>query len=323
MYITKTIDTTIDLLDPVEIYQHDVNSLVLKKLNERYVKKCYQSILITEIISIIRLSPIMMSDNRLDGSAYVDVQFEVGGVIFIEGEVLHNCKIIEIHSNAITAEHEYAGIKLRKNANDVLSKILTVGQHIPVVIEKFKYTPAQSSISMIGSPFIPMANDKQIIYYITSAMTEEDKEKMELLFNFIDKEEKLHPAITKQKQYAFFQDLLYPYKVNQKFEQNALVKKYNFQQVPIELKNMINMKNMYVVYSDKIPKQNKIFFTTEQKVNIELDIIEIDAFPLFASICNEYLLYLQALRGFVETYDTVSKLQALTTYWKICKNAKL
>jgi len=80
---------------------------------------------------------------------------------------------------------------------------------------------------------------------------------------------------------------------------------------------------MYVVYSDKIPKQNKIFFTTEQKVNIESDIIEIDAFPLFASICNEYLLYLQALRGFVETYDTVSKLQALTTYWKICKNAKL
>lgn len=323
MYITKVIDTTVDLLDPNDIYQHDIQALVTKKLFERYNKKCYQSMLILDIINIVRTGPVMMVDNRLDGGAYVDVQFKAGGIIFIRDEIINNCKVIEVHANAITVEHEYAGIKLKKEPGGRISKILTPGKHIPVVVDRVKYIAGQSNISMIGFPYIPSAEAEELYYNITSGITPEETEKLGVVIDMIEKEEKLHVILQKKKQYGFFRDLLYPYKVNQKFEQSTFAKNNKLAPKSIELKTMLQINSGFVVYPDKIPKSKKIFMWASGDSAPTSNAINGPAYPILSSICNKYLLYLRALRGFVETYDKPAKMQPLITYWKLCKNAKL
>jgi hypothetical protein len=324
MLITKILETTIDLIDPLEIYQHDIEKLLIKKLDERYKNRCYQSVLVLGINKIIRRSSIKMVNNRLDGGAYIDTQFEVIGVILIEGEILHGCKIIEIHTNAITAENKYAGIKLQKEIGGNISSILKVGQIIPVTVQKVRYTPYQPTISMIASPYIPTVPKRTVYYNITNGLDLEQSEKIGFIMDQIEQEEKVHVEVVKQKQYEFFKQLMYPFKVNQKYEHHKQTEAMGLQPVPLELKKIMMLKSGVVIYPVEDNKSNKRFFWSKNSHNSDSDfIVNSELFPVIASFANQYLLYLQALRGFVETYDTPESMTPLITYWRLCRNAKL
>jgi hypothetical protein len=325
MHITKILETTIDLIDPSEIYQHDIDRLITRKLNERYQNRCYQSILVLDVKKIIKRSSIKMVNNRLDGGAYVDVQFEVNGIILIEGEILHGCKIIEIHANAMTAEHTYAGIKLQKEVGGQISNILKVGQVIPIVVHNVRYIPYKPTISMIATPYIPTIPDRQIYYNITSGLLPEQTEKLGFLIDQIEIEEKLHESIKKQKQYDFFKDLLYPYKVNQKYEQHKHTVDLNLTPLSLDLKSMCKISSGIVIYPIEDNKYNKRFFWSDIEVDRTSSdfIVNAELFLIMASFSNQYLLYLQALRGFVTTYNTPESMKPLMLYWRLCKNAKI
>jgi hypothetical protein len=332
MIINKVLETTIDLLDPNDIYASNIDNLLMKKLDIRYKNKCYQSILILEIMKIIRRSTIKMVDNRLDGGAYIDVQFEVKGIIFIQGEILHGCKIIEIHSNATIAEHEYAGIKLQKEINlklqkdigDAIFKILQVGQKIPVIVQKIRYMPNQSSISMIAIPYLPTIST-EVYYEINQGLNPSQTEQIGYILDCIKTEEELHKTVN-TKAYDFFKDILYPYKTNQKYEQSKKVSSLKLIPVSLELKNMLEIDHGIITYPSEDNKINKrLFWSKNLDVDILKDqlVITSSVYPVLADICNKYLLYLQALRGFVETYPTTENMQELLVYWKLCKNAQI
>lgn len=322
MYITKTLEATIDLLDPFEIYSSNLENVVKKKIIEKYVGKCFKSILILEIINIINTSEVIIYDNQLDGTAYIDVQFEVGGIILVEGEILHGCKVSEIFSNAITAEHKYASIKLKKESSNIY-KILEPGKMIPIVVSRVLYTPNKNTISMSGTPYFPNTTGEKIFYNITKQLSPEETEKISLIIDMIEKEEIKHKTLSKKTQYSFFQDLLYPFKVNQKFGNNKLSKTMNFKPVKIELKQFFNINGGIVIYPDEEPKENKIFFWSK-KINLPklYTVISSPAYTVLASISNQYLMYLQSLRGFMETYHTPTEMKKIMSYWKFCKNAK-
>lgn len=325
MRITKILETTIDLTDPSDIYQHDIESLLLKKLNDRYHERCYQNIFIIGVNKIIRRSDIIMVDNQLNGGAYIDVQFEVEGIIFIEGEIITGCKIIEIHSNAITAEHKYAGIILKKEDNKIFS-ILSIGMEIPIVVNKVRYIPNKKTVSMIGVPFIPKADEENTFYNVTNKLDPESIEKLGYIFDMIEKEKSLHEGNIKNIQsYKFFQDLLYPYKNIQRILHNPVIKKGNFSAVAIDMKSMINIDKGIIIYPNEEPKQNSLFFWSKND-NLQIDdynIINIAAFPLLAGIANKYLIYLYSLKNLVEFYNSPEIMSSLMTYWKLCKNAKV
>lgn len=322
MLINKVLETTIDLLDPNEMYQPDINAILIKYLKARYVKRCYQSMLILDVLKVLNRSNIKMSDNKLDGSAYVDVQFEVQGVVLIAGEILHGCEIIEIHSNAITAKHEYAGIKLQKTANDQISKILRAGNKIPVIIQKVRYNPNQTSITAVAVPYTPEMQEN-IYYQIVEGLNPSDTDKLDSMLEKVKEEEALHEKISKEKAYEFFKDLLYPFKMNQKYEQSKIASKLKLKPVTLtDVKSLLNINSGTVIYPVEEHRHTKRLYYSKQEMKDSNDgkvIVETALYPVIADSINKYYLYLQALRGFMETYPTLDKMQELANYWKICK----
>ena len=113
MIIKKVLETTIDITDPNDIYNPNIQNLCIKYLEIKYLKKCYMSCLITKITKILRNSSRYMS-NELHGYAKINVEFEIEGTIYTKGEVITNCKIIKIENTGyIHCISEYAGIQIR------------------------------------------------------------------------------------------------------------------------------------------------------------------------------------------------------------------
>lgn len=322
MIIKKVLETSIDLFDPAEIYTHDVEALLVKKLEERYKNRCYQSIYVLRITRIIRRSSIKMKTTRLDGSASLNVQFEVEGEVFIEGHVMHGCKVIEIHTNAITAEHAHAGIKLQKDPSNKISQTLQVGQVIPVVVKRVRYIPNQKEASMIATPYIPNVTDEPV-YKINSPISPAETEKLDMFFQQIEEEEKLHVELKKNRKYAFFQDLMYPYKVNMKYDKTHVAETLGMKPIPLQLKDLLKINSGMLIYPSEDNKSNRrVYHSAKSSVPSGLMTVDTSMFPVVANYLNQYLTYLMTLRGFVETYNTDESVKKLITYWKLCKMAK-
>ena len=329
MRINKTLETTIDLLDPNEIFQNDYEPILLKKLNERYVNKCYQSIFIISIEKIIRRSNVKLSYDRLDGAGYIDVQFEVSGEVLIENEILHGCRIIEINQHAITAENSFAGIKLKKNSlheeqNEYYSQLmqlLQVDYIIPVIVKQVRYIPNKPAISVIATPYIPTIPLQTPCYNIIQGITNTQIAKIEYLLNMLNNEKKIHETIKDKKQYEFFKELMYPYKNKKDYNDQK-----TFTSIKLEINDIMNIKSGIVYNPPDDDKINERFMLIKNPaVNPVIDntmIINTELFPVIAGYINEYLLYLYALRGFVTTYENIDSMKSLLTYWKICRLAK-
>lgn len=322
MIIKKVLETSLDLLDPVEIYNHDVESMIIKKLTKRYKNRCFQSIYILAINKIIRRSSIKMTRERLDGSARLDVQFEVEGIVLIEGNILHGCKVIEIHTNAITAEHKYVGIKLQRDSSNQISQILQIGQTIPVIVKKVRYIPNQSKISMIAVPYVPSITPP-LVYKITGELSKDEIEKIKMFIDQIDIEEKLHTEINTTKRYAFFQDLMYPYKVNIKYESSNQAERLGFKPVSFDIKQLTSISQGLLTYPSEDNRKNKrLFWSKKQKVPDGVMVVTASVFPVVASYLNQYLQHLLSLRGFIDTYKTDESIKGLIAYWRLCKMSK-
>ena len=325
MLITKKITTSVDLLTPDAIFDPNIEKVIITLLTKRYVGKCFKSMLITAILKIINLSTIKMVSNRLDGGAFVDVTIEVEGIVYSKGEVLHNCKIIEITDMDITAEHKTAGIKIQKDLTSSLFKLLTVGQVIPIIVGMSRYIIDQSSISIIGIPYSPIPIPYRY-YNINSEISLDETEILGKMFDMINEEEKLHEKIKKEKTYEFFRDLTYPYKTNQKFESSEKAGKYSLKPSSLELKNILSLKDKVIVYPSEDNKMLKRVFITEKKSLDNLteheSIIDSSLYMAVADIATRYLQYLLMIRGFIETYPTVESNQKMILYWKTCKMLK-
>lgn len=319
MIITKVLMTSIDLLNPNDMYNADVDGVIMKFLKNRYVKKCYQSMLILEVVKILKRSSLQITDNRLDAGASVDVQFEVSGIVLMHSEVLHGCKILEIRDDIITAEHEYAGIKLQKDPSGQITRILQVGQVIPVIVQNVRYTINESRMSVLATPYAPSASHTIPYYIVTDGVTPDNMESLETLMNMVDDEEKLHATLSKEAQYGFFKDILYPYKTRQKFEYNKALE--SFKPVALELKQLLTIDHGVVTYPDLDERINKRLLWSKQHIDTTSNniVIHNSAYGIFTDILTKYLLYLQALRGFMETYPTPEEAKKIVSYWSVCK----
>ncbi len=307
MYITKTIETTIDLFDSNDIYSADIDSVILNKLNARYKNVCYMGVLIQSVDSIVRRSCIRMVDDRIDGSAYVDVEFIVTCIILVHGEILHNCRINEIKAYSIFAEHKIAIVKLQKESQDLISKILKIDQRIPFVVKQVRYTISENKISVVATPFIPTVIESPY-YVITDGLSEMEIEKLNILVSACNAEELLHVDITKKDQHG------------------KIASDLELQPVKLDLQLLSTIDEGIIHYPCEDERSNKrLFWNKKNKMSQDLPIQQISSrlYPVIAEIYNKYLLYLLALRGFVETYNTPESMLDLVTYWKICKGAKV
>jgi len=321
MLITKSLETAVDLLDPNDIFAPDIDALIIKKLTERYANRCYQSMLVLKVLRVIQRSLVRMADNRLDGGAFVNVQFEVEGIALCQNEIIHSCKIIEIMPNAITAENKYAGIKIQQ---DQTTKILQVGQIVPIVVQRVRYTPNEALISVMGSLFVPKVQGN-VYCSLTSGLTPEETEKVSVMLDKIRAEEK---QIPKGNLTDFFASLLYPYKVGQKYEYIKFVSDAKFKPVPLELKQLTSLNSGLVVFPIEDQRTNKRIFHTSGGSHTsgapdirdaKGTVVKCTAYAALSNILTKQLLYFSALRGFVETY---SEVESMKVYWHLCQGAR-
>ena len=320
MLIERSFDTSIDLFDPNEIYTSDIESLIIKKLEEKYKNKCFQSMLITEIIRINERSHVVMSRSQLNGCASIDVNYQAKGIILQQGEILHGCEIIEIFENGIMARHKNAVVKIDITQNNQVSKILKKEQIIPIIVNQVKYTTNSAQISVMGIVYMPQVTI-DVFYKITSGITMEETEKIGQILDEINMDEK--SLDTNAKSFKFFQDLMYPYKTMQKFDKIPNYISNKFSAVPFELKDIINIKDGVVAYPSIDARQNRRFLWSSQEIVTDELIVETPLYPIISSILIQYKMYIMALTGFISTYSNPNDIQSLMTYWKICKNVKL
>jgi hypothetical protein len=310
MYVNKVLETTIDLFESKDIYTADVETMLIKKLEERYKNKCFKSILITEIIKIIRYSDIKLVDNRLDGAAYINVQFEVKGVILIKGEILTECKVTEIITTGIIVEHKYAGGLIMPGQKNQIYNIIKKGQYIPIIISDVRYNIGQSEISIRGIPFTPLVV-KNTYYNINYGLYDGEEDKLKQLLEDFNNEIKLHAEI-KNKSYEFFKELLYPYKNYNKIKAEP---------INLEFNKLSNIKDGIIVYLGEEEKNDKFIYKVDNVKDAET--INASLYTALADIINRRIIYLQNLRELVNSYNTKEKIQENMKYWQVCQMFKI
>lgn len=317
MLIEKLITTTIDLVSDQDIYSLNLTETITNKLTQKYVGVCYSSMLITNIKKIVKLSERYMANDRLDGTAYVDVQFKAEGIILVRGEVIHGCTVVNISNSGIVVKKDHIQGFLKPDANKRLISIVKKNQQIPVMIHDVRYNPGESNIVMTCIPFSPMPFP-QIFYNITQDFTIGDDEKLASLVADLEEEEKKHSAISETKSYQFFSSLIYPYKTTDKFQLSNIGSSFK----PLDLKAAIKVNSGCLVAPD-LSKKSFILHSpkTIDDSKLQVQVVE-GAYSAFNEMIMARIRYLITVREFCEMYDTPEKTKEMMTYWKICESLK-
>jgi DNA-directed RNA polymerase subunit E'/Rpb7 len=318
MHITKILETSIDLFSPEDIYAVDVPKLLLTKLNERYMNKCFSSILIFKVVEILRYSDRIMVDNRLDGAAYINVQFKVEGLILNKGEVLQGCKVVNTTSFGVIIRHPYAVGIMTQDPQKKAITVLKKDQIVPVIIDDVRYNIGKPQITITCKPYTPQPFP-EIYYNITEVLSPDETEKINALLVELAEEKKLHANVKNNKSYEFFNNLLYPYKTVRKFNMSPLGS--TFSPVIIELKELTKIKDGCITNVDLNLDQ---FIVHSKKIvnSSNLQVINSPLYPALSSIIFQKIQFMRTLREFAEQYDTPEKNQQMMAYWKICMSLK-
>lgn len=312
----KIIETSIDLLEPVEIYAADLPKLLLEKLNARYKGICYSSMLITDIVEIIRYSDRYLVDNRLDGACYVNVQFRVSGIILNKGEILHGCKVVKITNTNTIINHKYAIGMMIADPKRRMIGLVQENQIIPVIIQNVRYNIGKPQISIICMPYIPVI--KILTFYnIQNNLSPEDTDKVDKLLTNITKELELHEKIKTNKSYTFFKDITYPYKTQQKFKLTPLGSA--FTPLQLTLQNILSIKEGCITLPEV---SDDVYHSKNKSTSDKVHTIDSTYYAAISEMLLEKMSYLTMLRGFTEQYDTPAKVENMLAYWKMCKSLK-
>lgn len=133
----------------------------------------------------------------------------------------------------------------------------------------------------------------------------------------------IHQKIKDEKNYIFFSEQIYPYKQN--LSTTAIANDVEF----IPLNDIIKLKKGEFVYSmfdyhnlesfSKIPMRSVQETKTQ---DVKYTYMQMDFDSAIKFIITKRILYLQALRGLVESFN-LKKSQELLKFWQLYKNAKL
>lgn len=157
MKVTKLIETRVDIVNVADMFCSDYNLMVINLLKKKFNGRCYKSVYILDVLELVNRSDIKCKNRSLDGYAYVDVQFKVSCILYENGEIIHNCKIVQILSkNVILAKSTYCSIQIKNPTN---IDIFKEGDEIPVIVNDSRYSLFDTEIAISSIPLIPVAKN--------------------------------------------------------------------------------------------------------------------------------------------------------------------
>lgn len=315
MFIKKVLETYIDITNPINIFSGDIEKMLIDKLHEKFVNKCYMSCLIIKINKIIKRSYIYMNDT-LEGDCNINIMFEVDAIEYIKNEIITGCKIIKKESNGIVlAMSKYAGIQI--NIPDNLS-IFKEGDDIPVIVKMVRYNINQTSISILATPFMP--NTEPIIYYkIIDTLSKPEENIIKSLLSQINNEELTIQNIdsNSKKIYSFFNNLL-----SNKSQEIDYKKLFSEKSSEFKISNILNIKSG-IVFNNGLDFSNPVIINiTDYKNNSDEKLIEESAFIAFSTILTNHLCNLQSINGFIKYYPKIENIKKNKNIWQLYSSMK-
>ncbi len=315
MKVIKLMETRLVINDINDMFCSNYDVMVLTLLKKNFNGRCYKSAYVLDIIKIITRSDLKCKSKSLDGYVYLDVQFEALCMLYENGEIIHNCKIVQILSkNVILAKSEHCSIQIK---NPTKIDIFKEDDEIPVIVNDSRYPVFDTEISISSIPLIPTYMTP-IIYIITSSdMDGEQKEKSETAFKEIDA---LVSEIDKfdKKAVKFFIELLYPYKKYRSFKTHGT-------SLSLEEFNKIK-EDDYVFISDRYLNED-LFYQFDKNFKSEsLNINDLIEVNISLSEMHDKLIFerkknLEILLGFLREYN-IEKIKKNSILWQIYSSLK-
>ncbi len=325
MFITKFIESRIDINNVNDQFCRNYDEMILGKLEAQFKNRCYAGIFITDIVRVVRRSEQNAKCKVLDGSTYVDVLFEAAGVVYEQGEVLHGCKIIQINNNGLThAKTDHTVICVR---NPDTGTFYSENEIVPVIVNKIRASPFAREITISAWPFVPMKPD--LLAFSIAHGTEKidygssNKLCADLVSEIADIKKQLFPKTDNQKKvYKFFKDLLYPHGKVTVLSVMARADKFTLMDIDrlfdMDEKSAQKIANSILMFPDSYLDNDQIcvFGNTVRYAGRELSPVELPFESVVVKILHLHKKALITLLGFVTNYDTLQKIKDSQHIWK-------
>jgi hypothetical protein len=335
MLIQKIFITTLTLLDPNEIIDPDIEKICKKHLERRFVGKNYMSCFVKSIDKILRTSPRIFT-RQMDGGCNVDVEFEATCQIFVRGEIIPECYVLDIdrfNDATIVAENVAIVAKdsmIKTKSNDSVY-VFTKDEHkknpIPVIVQRVNYRANETEISVLGFPFIPIVR-RNIVYKITNVAKYEThlSHLMSIQKKIKDEEKK----VGKTKSYDFLEKLYYRFKSETLFSREGSQKGFVLKTVDM-FEDAKNFKDGDLIcITDELPVsivKGQFYHskgtTSSGKHELkDLDVIRVDLELVAAVILYRYYIELKNINSLCEVYPDIESAKRAKNVWQLYNQLK-
>lgn len=186
MSIVKYFEDRLNI-SAVEAQDKNIDSMLLRKLNNKFKGRCHKGSYITDVTDIVKRSKLEVQKSLQDGAYSVSVFYKAKCVIIDKGTILANNIVEKNMSNIAFLKNNdmHCNISVSINATN---RGLTKGFIVPVKIIAVDYTEQSTEINCNGDIFL--YNKSAIIYKVTGDVGEESKKYFERIGEFTTPDKK-------------------------------------------------------------------------------------------------------------------------------------
>jgi DNA-directed RNA polymerase subunit E'/Rpb7 len=319
MKINTVLETRINIDDINHLFCPNYNEKLLDILKERFNNCCFKSVFILNILKIIKRGDIHCKNKVLDGGCYIDINFEVEAIVYENGEIIHDCAIIQINPNGtMIAKSEYASLHI-KNIDDLM--VFKKEETIPVIVNLVRYNIYDTEISISAVPFMPILKPT-IMYKIKDSFEDNCSEDViKDIFDFStleDTKKTIKDILIKNPSvFKFFRELLYPYK---KVNEEKYRKKIEISDIKslcsIQQNDILYRPNSYID-SSWVSSLNKGEIEYIQGIDDTSVTLDISCKDYITHLLFEYNKNINSFLNFLTIYDSQEKIKSKAHVWQL------
>lgn len=158
MLVERNLETALTLSDIEDIYCKDYAAMLLDRLRLIYQGRCFQSMMVEEVLELVRYSDFRCKSVKDDGSLVVHCVVRVRGVVFAVGEVIPDAQLVSSQNKSSLFAKARDGkvvIHIKRSAGK--PNLLKAGDFVPIVVRDVRYNVGQPEVSVLASIMWPDA----------------------------------------------------------------------------------------------------------------------------------------------------------------------
>lgn len=305
MIVTKVFDIIFNIDNINDIFNKDINQTILNLIKKKYNGKCFLGVYILDITKILNRSLIESNQSNLNGIFNIFIQFEGKCITYDTNEIIFNMEVKDNINNIISCKGSNVSAIIKTNKINV---DLKKGQLIPIIVGKAKFISGSDTIQVNSYPFIPIIDNKKVYYKLSKISTEIIEKLNESIIQYINEEEeiKLNILNINNNKWNYFNELLYPFKINKSDEK---IKTSNL----IDILDINAMQDSILYIDNEIDLSKRlinIYKHNDENITEYIEFIDDNIYIVIYDILKKYYLYLKNINQLSIIYDTNEKIKA-------------